>query len=97
MQVMTAGQNAIALILCGPSKAVAVPLLHYLAQHNGFPTEQEIVAAAHSHLPTADWSRFWLYTESVCPYSALHADYVPIGKNSCADMPSASSSALSLY
>lgn len=77
MQVMTMRQSAQLLMNADPDLVLAEVLLHHIAQQQGLPSKQEMVAAC-VQLASQDWTRFWQYTEAVNPFKSLRAEYIPI-------------------
>ena len=66
------------LVQAGPHQCVIPSLLSYIADRNGFPFVQQILATADEQAAAADWTDVQQYSESINPYVSMHTGYVPI-------------------
>ena len=90
MQVFTIKQAAQVLSSFSAEFAIREPLWNYLAQQNGFPTQQELIKNAPFGLTQYEWTRAWQYTESCSRHHPVQTGYVPIPKLQPAPCPSTS-------
>ena len=73
-------QTAQMLVNSDPEQPAVADLVNYIAQKNGLPTEDELIASALEGLANSDWKCFWDYAQAVQPDGAPKPHYVPIPK-----------------
>lgn len=88
--VFTIKQAAQVLSSFSAEFAIREPLWNYIAQQNGFPTQQKLIQNAPFGLTQYEWTRAWQYTESCSRYHPVQTRYVPIPKLQPAPCPSRS-------
>ena len=74
-------QTAEVLVHCHPEHTLVEDLLNFIARLHGFPHKQQVIANEPTGLTSADWLKFWTYTEDVNPYQSLRAEYIPISSS----------------
>lgn len=74
-QVLTTKQLAEMMVHCYPYMPVMEPFMHSLAADVGYPSKEEIVAAAQTHPMETEWKQFNEYAKLAA--SRIFHNYLP--------------------
>lgn len=77
LQILSMKQAARWLVIIGREHNA---LLDYIAKHNDFPTEEQMITTIDEATFSHEWDRFSQYTDTVNPYISKHPGHVPVFK-----------------